>query len=252
MRVEEKNYRGQGSYIVAYRAQVLSDGRVSVKSEKDAFHVRDIEKYYVDYTARVKERFAPVLDSVDLPLNSVGLPRSGSFQGLSIDKRTSDVTSTINQTSGDLRRTRSSTSRDSNFQALLTGETLPLFYGDTATSASESNRREMGEYLHTAAVCYLEPLDNFSLNQSIDADMYVEVALCGDAIVHHCLTTGVGVVPEDAEPNTIRQAYALPDRDKWRESVDVEMEMIRQFSVFSFPILLPRGTSSGNLINLDM
>ena len=65
---------------------------------------------------------------------------------------------------------------------LLTGETLPLFYGETA---SNSNRREMGEYLHTAAVCYLEPLDNFSLIQWIDADMYVEAALYGDAIAHH-------------------------------------------------------------------
>ena len=115
MRVEEKNYRGQGTFIVAYRAQVLSDGRVSVKCDKDAFHVRDIEKYYVDYTARVKERFAPVLDSVDLPLDSVGSPCSESFQGLSIDKQTSDVTSIVNQTSGNSRRTRSSTSRDSNF-----------------------------------------------------------------------------------------------------------------------------------------
>ena len=126
MRVEEKNYRGQGTFIVAYRAQVLSDGRVSVKCDKDAFHVRDIEKYYVDYTTRVKERFAPVLDSVDLPLDSVGLPRSGSFQGLSIVKQTPDVNSTVNQTSGDSRRTRSSTSRESTLQVLLTGETLPF------------------------------------------------------------------------------------------------------------------------------
>ena len=66
-----------------------------------------------------------------------------------------------------------------------------MFYAGTGTSASESNRREMGEYLHTAAVCCLEPLDNFSLIQWIDADMHVK-AVCGDAIVHHCLTKGVG------------------------------------------------------------
>ena len=66
-----------------------------------------------------------------------------------------------------------------------------MFYAGTGTSASGSNRWEMGEYLHTAAVCYLEPLDNFSLIQWIDADMHVK-AVCGDAIVHHCLTTGVG------------------------------------------------------------
>ena len=49
-----------------------------LRSAKDAFHVRDIENYYVDYTARVKERFAPVLDTVGLPLDYVGLPRSGA------------------------------------------------------------------------------------------------------------------------------------------------------------------------------
>ena len=46
LRVEEKNYRGQGTFIVAYRAQVMPDGRVSTKCDKDAYHVRDIEKYY--------------------------------------------------------------------------------------------------------------------------------------------------------------------------------------------------------------
>ena len=66
-----------------------------------------------------------------------------------------------------------------------------MFYAGTGTSASGSNRREMGEYLHTAAVCCLEPLDNFSVNQSIDADTHVK-AEYDDAIVHHCLTTGVG------------------------------------------------------------
>ena len=46
LRVEEKNYRGQGTFIVAYRAQVMPDGKVSTKCDKDAYHVRDIEKYY--------------------------------------------------------------------------------------------------------------------------------------------------------------------------------------------------------------
>ena len=84
-----------------------------------------------------------------------------------------------------------------------------MFYAGIGTSLSGSNRREMGKYRHTAAVCYLEPLDNFPVSQSIDANTYEEAALCGDAIVHHCLSTGVSVIPEDTEPNTIRQSYAL-------------------------------------------
>lgn len=44
LRVEEKNYRGQGTFIVAYRAQVLPDGRISTKCDKDAYHECDIER----------------------------------------------------------------------------------------------------------------------------------------------------------------------------------------------------------------
>ena len=69
--------------------------------------------------------------------------------------------------------------------------------------------------------------------------LYVESAMCGDPIVDHCLATGVDTKPEESEPNTIKQAYALPDRAKWREEVDNEMSMIEQFRVFSFPMPLP-------------
>ena len=44
-KVEEKLYRGQGRYIVAYRAQVFPDGRVCIKGDKEPYHVHDIEKY---------------------------------------------------------------------------------------------------------------------------------------------------------------------------------------------------------------
>ena len=60
------------------------------------------------------------------------------------------------------------------FKYCLRGRHYLLFYAGTGTSASGSNRREMGEYLHTAAVCCLEPLDNFSLIQWLDADMHVK------------------------------------------------------------------------------
>ena len=104
----------------------------------------------------------------------------------------------------------------------------------------------MGEHLHTAAVCYLDVVPETLSSESIDSEMYLESAPRGDHIVHHGLATGVSVSPEETEPNTIRQAYALPDRDKWREAVDVEIEMIQQFSVFSFPMRLPPGAKSLN------
>jgi hypothetical protein len=56
----------------------------------------------------------------------------------------------------------------------------------------------------------------------------------------------VEVKPDEPEPNTIKQAYALPDRGKWREAVDTEMDMIKHFNVFSFPMLLPSGAKALN------
>ena len=56
---------------------------------------------------------------------------------------------------------------------------------------------------------------------------YLESAICGDAVVSNCLSTGVAVSHDEQEPNTIRQAFALPDSDKWKEAVNVELEMIR-------------------------
>ena len=76
--------------------------------------------------------------------------------------------------------------------------------------------------------------------------LYVESAMCGDPIVDHCLATGVDTKPEESEPNTIKQAYALPDRAKWREAVDTEMSMIEQYRVFSFPMPLPTGAKALN------
>ena len=52
--VEEKNYPGQGKYIVGYRAYVYSNGKVSVKPSKEAYHIRDLESYYHDYVKSVK------------------------------------------------------------------------------------------------------------------------------------------------------------------------------------------------------
>ena len=42
---------------------MLSDDRLSTKDENDVFHVRDIERYYVEYMKRVKEQFPVSLQS---------------------------------------------------------------------------------------------------------------------------------------------------------------------------------------------
>lgn len=55
-------------------------------------------------------------------------------------------------------------------------------------------------------------------------------AICGNTFVDYCLSTGIDSNPEESEPNTIKQAYALADYCKWREAVDAEMYIIDHFN----------------------
>ena len=143
---------------------MLSDGRVSMKCEKDAFHVRDIERYYVEYMARVTEQFPASSES------NIQVP------GFPIQVTAQETGQVLDKTSRAVRRTRSNTTRDSTFQALLTGETLPLFYSEVGSGASESSRPEMGEFLHTAAVCHLDADVESPSSESVNIDMYLEEA----------------------------------------------------------------------------
>jgi hypothetical protein len=43
------------------------------------------------------------------------------------------------------------------------------------------------------------------------------------------------------EPQTIKQALSLPDRQAWKEAIELELQMIKDFNVFSEPMLLPPG-----------
>ena len=226
LRVEEKTYRGQGTYIVAYRAQVLSDGRVSTKGDKEPYHVRDIERYYEEYTKTTAGMTSPDLDrnlsNVDntvgritrVPANSTLTEPDSSVGGVSTERRSRRLAGTASA-------------------SVAESGSLPLFY-DTPRSFTT-------EPVYTAHVCHVDEDTTIVEELTNEQSLYLESALCGDSIVAHCLATGVKVLPEDKEPNTIKQAFALPDRDKWREAVDIEMEMIKQFNVFSRPMPLPAG-----------
>ena len=38
LRVEERNYSGQGRFVVCYRAHVYPDGKICMKTSKEAIH----------------------------------------------------------------------------------------------------------------------------------------------------------------------------------------------------------------------
>jgi len=55
IKVEERNYPGQGRFIVCYRAHVYPDGKLCMKTSKEAIHVRDVEEYYRKYVTHLKQ-----------------------------------------------------------------------------------------------------------------------------------------------------------------------------------------------------
>ena len=226
IRVEEKVYRGQGTYIVAYRAQVLSDGRVSTKCDKEPYHVRDIEKYYeqfvrttADFTSSDNNRLSRPVENPDITVSRQNLtsPEPGSITsdgGASVGRRSKRLAGHLSV-------------------SLAEHGSMLLFYGTDQTPDTED--------LHSAYVCYVDNDSLIEKNITDEQNFYIESALCGDPIVSHCMTTGVSTVPDITEPNTIKQAFALPDRDKWKEAVNAEIEMIKQFNVLSKPMPLPEG-----------
>jgi hypothetical protein len=236
LRVEKQNYRGQGTFIVAYRAQVLANGRISTKCDKDAYHVRDIEKYYRAYSDKIKFDFpGSLITGLDK-----GISNENNIHSKRVPVPVSTTSSTDNSEpildSGGAsapRRVLRSNSKDST---ALVEDSLPLYYPDKARLLAVPPDE-------SEDISYNSDVLN-GASGSIQQSLYVESAMCGDAIVHHCLSTGVEVKPDEPEPNTIKQAYALPDRGKWREAVDTEMDMIKHFNVFSFPMLLPSGAKA--------
>jgi hypothetical protein len=65
--------------------------------------------------------------------------------------------------------------------------------------------------------------------------------MLSDALASYVLVNDFAGVTLDPEPNTIKQALSLPDRQSWKEAIDNELQMIKDFNVFSDPMLLPPG-----------
>ena len=224
IRVEERTYRGQGKFIVAMRAQILSDGKVSSKCEKDAYHIRDIENYYNDYKTLVKDKFPMARDVMDRQVQGRRATlRSGQSSSTSDepDRATTEGASSILG-----KRVR--TALVATFSS-----SLPLFYEPFNTSVM------------SAEVCHVSNDSDEEVDQIMgEQAMLVDSAMYGDPIVAHCLASGATVSTDDTEPNTYKQAMALPDRDKWREAIEAELEMIRRFNVFSPIMKLPAGAKA--------
>ena len=216
-KVEERMYRGQGKFIVAFRAQVLPGGRVSTKCDRDGYHVRDIEKYYNDYMAKILQ---------DYPAKQAERDEDDDAEDGGAD--------VVAEPKRKRHRRRASAALAEMLFGILPDTPTCAAAVDEVNTASVYN--ESGE----------SPAEEHSFNDTDRYAMLLEAAEYGDPIAAQCLATGASVSPDEQEPNTIKQAYARPDRQQWREAVDSEWDMVNKFAVLSEPMPLPDGTKALN------
>ena len=216
--VEEKNYPGQGRYIVCYRGHVYPNGKVCMKTARDAIHVRDVEQYYNEYVGKVKSR---VTDK------HVELAKSDRISGITSlhskssvgNKRKRKVVSNVRNKTA---RTRSSAHASLVYENDVSDTCLE--YDSDGTAYSEAD-------------ITFESL----LTDDSHVHKLVESAMYGDALAVHALSNDAVCVATTVEPQTIKQAFSTSDRKFWKEAVDAELKMISDFGVFSDPMPLPPG-----------
>ena len=207
---------------MAKRALVVSDGRVSTKVDKDEYHIRDIEEYHKNYLATSPTTYPDADSASDVEDVSVsgdgGAPATGGLRHKTRKKR---------------RKGRASVAE------VVFGAAPPI---RTHSSGIHD--------VHTADYCYVSKdsvVDITAMGEHAeDLVKLLEAADLGDPIALHCLLTGHTVSPEEKEPNTIKQAYSLPDRQQWREAVEIEWNMVNKFNVLSDPIPAPAGSKPLN------
>jgi len=222
--VEEKSYPGQGTYIVGYRAYVFPNGKVSLKPSREAYNIRDLEVYYNDYIKKVK----PIVNKRHIEL--------------SIEDKKNGVASLR-----PCRRNRNSGcgGKRTRVSSEVISRKSPRLHTSSACMSSSINdniRYNINTRSNSSSDEYTPSHDiEFFLHDNSHIHKLVEHAMLGDALASYVLVNDFAGVTLDPEPNTIKQALSLPDRQSWKEAIDNELQMIKDFNVFSDPMLLPPG-----------
>lgn len=225
--VEEKNYPGQGKYIVGYRAYVFPNGKVCTKPSKDAYHIKDLEMYYHDYMKNVKNVVHP--KHVELAVSD----RSSGVQCLKPVKCRK------------MKNKRNERNDDMNVDVIHTRKSPRLHASETSAMVLHDKRLM---YANSSPLCADDTskdgiehdVENL-INENSHIHNLVEHAMFGDALASFVVKNEFACVTLNPEPNTIKQALSLPDRKSWKEAIDAELQMIKDFNVFSEPMLLPPG-----------
>ena len=223
--VEEKNYPGQGNFIVGYRAFVFPNGKVSLKPSKDAYNIRDLEVYYQDYMKHIK----PMVNKrhIDLAIND---KRTGVASLRRINRKKKPVNT---------RKRISDVVSDSGLRK------SPRLHTAATASSSTPDRPLLYETSKSSLNTPDNVMEDIDLESFLHDDSHVhklvEHAMLGDALASYVLTNDFACTVLDPEPNTVKQALSLSDRKSWKEAIDAELAMIKDFNVFSEPMLLPSG-----------
>ena len=213
LKVEERNYPGQGRFIICYRGHVFPNGKICLKSSKDAIHVRDVEEYYRQYVNNLKTAVNG---------KHIALARSDREAGVSSGHSTSSRRTR--------KRQRSESSVSKRKSPRLSGSAHASLVYNISPTDDESLAADSPEYDFESFL-----LDDSHLYKLVSSAMY------GDALAAHALATDTVCAATNDEPNTYKQAMKLPDRKAWQEAIDQELKMIYDFGVFSEPMLLPPG-----------
>ena len=219
LKVEERNYPGQGRFIVCFRAHVYPDGKLCMKTCKEAIHVRDVEEYYRKYVEQLKE----VVNE-----KHVQMAASDRSSGVAALKPAKDRRRKRRRAA---RLTQQKKKRRTDHASLVYH--CPDEYVENDDSAYVSENENDLTHLES----YL--LDGSHVQKLVESAMY------GDLIAMSVLCSGTACkATTTSEPNTYNQAMKLPDRKSWQEAIDAELKMVKDFGVFSEPMPLPPGATA--------
>ena len=212
LQVEERNYPGHGRFIVSYRSHVFPNGKVRMKTCKEAMHVRDVEEYYRSYVERVKQ---------SVNSKHVELAESDRKSGVSAMK------SARNNRKKRRRVTIGNSKKKRRLEhvSLVYENDHKMNYNSDSTCADHENNIHFESFL----------TDESHVHKLVESAMY------GDSLAMHVMVNDIVCVATDTEPNTYKQAMKLPDRKSWQEAIETELKMVNDFGVFSEPMLLPDG-----------
>ena len=206
-----------------------------MKPSKDAYHIKDLEIYYNDYVKSVKPVLNPKhvdlakddkRDGVQSLRPKYRSRTSNKSKDKSNNKRKSDEC--ITEADKPLRKSPRLQAMG-NTSALAITQGKPLIYKND--NVIEDLAYETDDEVD------IETL----LHDTSHVHRLVEHAMLGDALASYVMRNEFACVTLNPEPNTIKQALSLPDRKSWKEAIDAELQMIKDFNVFSEPMPLPPG-----------